>query len=80
MNLRWKAMDIIDSILDYLSCESRWSFIEFCMKYKILNPCRADAYFWSIERDVSVFDLGECNLCRGEAYCYCGKDRNEKSQ
>lgn len=74
--LRWVGMDFADSMLDRLSHDSRWSFIEFCMKHKILNPCRADAYFWSIEPgEVSIFDLSDCNLCASDSYCYCGKDR-----
>jgi len=69
-------MDTIDSILDRLSHESRWSFIEFCMKHRILNPCRVDAYFWATEpREQSVFELGNCDFCSGQAYCYCGKER-----
>ena len=74
--IRWKIDDLIDVILDKLSPDKRWAFIEFCMSHKLLNPCRADAYFWSEQpREQSIFELGQCNFCSGQEYTYCGMEQ-----
>lgn len=72
----WKLQDQADAILDKLSRETRWNFIEFLMAHKVLTPCRADAYFWSIgPGEQSIFELSDCDYCAGSKWCYCGKER-----
>jgi len=73
--LLWAAQDAMDAILDRLSSERRWKIIDFLMRHDLINCCRSDAYFWSIDQGDSIFELSDCNFCDGAAYCYCGKER-----
>jgi hypothetical protein len=78
MNLIWFIQDLVEDFLDRLNGDQRWQLMEFLMRHG-QDYCRVGAYEWAYLNDVCDMSFWEeiprCNFCKGDAYCYCGKER-----
>lgn len=75
MRILWAAQDLIDAVLDHLPEKYRWAIINFLMDRHLLDCCVTAAVGWSMFPGESLWEISECDYCRGDSYTYCGKIR-----